>query len=282
MEIQNLRDVAVVIPIYRTDLETFEIISIDFNKKRFDGKEVFLVTPFKLQNHPRVIALAENIAARIESFNNGFFKNIEGYNKLMLNFDFYNKFSNFDYILICQLDALLISSNLDYWTSKKYDYVGAPWVSKVDNIIATKGVGNGGFSLRRVSKFLEVLSAKKLVFSELDYLNLSARSGLRNIVLLRLLNNPILRKLNINALAVFLFFFKANEDFFWSFFAKFFVKNFSLPDPEDALLFSFELYPRECLQFTKGVLPVGCHAWQKYDRNFWEQHLPELLDANKA
>ena len=274
------KELAVVIPIYRVELESFEILSLKFNQKRFDGKKVFLVAPNKLKDNPEFTTLANNIGAEEVFFPGKFFEDILGYNKLMLNFDFYNKFNAYEYILICQLDALLISENLESWTKNKYDYVGAPWVIKTTNAIELNSVGNGGFSLRRVRKFLEVLSSKKFVFRNSDYLNLTVRCGLRNIILLKLLDNMLLRRLNLSPLPIFLYFFKMNEDFFWSFFAKFFVENYSLPDPEDALLFSFELHPRECLELTKGVFPVGCHAWQRYDRNFWEQHLPELLDTS--
>lgn len=72
-----------------------------------------------------------------------------------------------DYVLVVQYDGFIL--NPDSWTDEflKYDYIGAPWLvadwSVRDfnfpiNLLGTKVVGNGGFSLRS-KKFLEV-SAK--------------------------------------------------------------------------------------------------------------------------
>ena len=100
------KELAIVIPIYRVELESFEILSLKFNQKRFDGKKIFLVAPNKLKDNPEFTTLAKNIGAEEVFFSGKFFKDILGYNKLMLNFDFYNKFNAYEYILICQLDAL--------------------------------------------------------------------------------------------------------------------------------------------------------------------------------
>jgi hypothetical protein len=72
-----------------------------------------------------------------------------------------------DYVLIVQYDGFIL--NPDSWTDEflEYDYIGAPWLvadwSVTDfnfptNLLGTRVVGNGGFSLRS-KKFLEV-SAK--------------------------------------------------------------------------------------------------------------------------
>ena len=49
-----------------------------------------------------------------------------------------------------QTDSMICSENKDLLDKfLKYDYVGAPW---------NHGVGNGGFSLRRKSKMLKIIS----------------------------------------------------------------------------------------------------------------------------
>jgi hypothetical protein len=37
--------------------------------------------------------------------------------------------------------------------------------------------------------------------------------------------------------------------------------------------FSFEVAPRYCFKMNRERLPFGCHAWSKYDQEFWEPFL---------
>jgi len=75
---------------------------------------------------------------------------IENYNKLLVSKDFYNNIPT-EIFLIFQTDSM-ICKEYNYIINDfiKYDYVGAPLKSKL--------VGNGGLSLRRKSKMLEILN----------------------------------------------------------------------------------------------------------------------------
>jgi hypothetical protein len=64
-----------------------------------------------------------------------------------------------------------------------------------------------------------------------------------------------------------------HEDYFWSYEARQYAEDFRIPEPIDALAFSFETAPRYCLTANSGRMPFGCHAWTKYDRSFWEPFL---------
>jgi hypothetical protein len=71
--------------------------------------------------------------------------------------------------LVFQTDSIIISRYAHLINSfLRYDYVGAPW-------IRNKQVGNGGFSLRRKSKMLEII--EKVPYSngknEDEYFSLS-------------------------------------------------------------------------------------------------------------
>jgi hypothetical protein len=72
------------------------------------------------------------------------------YNKLICTSDFTRKIPT-EQFLIFQTDTMICPSekNLIY-DFLKYDYVGAPWSFEGD-------VGNGGLSLRRKSKMLEII-----------------------------------------------------------------------------------------------------------------------------
>lgn len=71
------------------------------------------------------------------------------YNNLLVSKDFYDKIPT-EVFLIFQTDSIICSDYKDLINDFiKYDYVGAPW--KGGN------VGNGGLSLRRKSKMLEII-----------------------------------------------------------------------------------------------------------------------------
>ena len=96
----------------------------------------------------------------VEFFDKHYFESVSGYNSLCYKTDFYHRFSSYDYMLIYQLDAWVFRDELQYWCDKGYDYIGAPlfW-SYSENNYTTKisSVGNGGFTLRRVSYCINIL-----------------------------------------------------------------------------------------------------------------------------
>jgi len=61
-----------------------------------------------------------------------------------------------------------------------------------------------------------------------------------------------------------------NEDFYWSVIIPFFAKNFKRPTVQEALGFAFECFPKQCYEQNNRQLPFGCHAWEKYEPEFWK------------
>jgi hypothetical protein len=53
---------------------------------------------------------------------------------------------------------------------------------------------------------------------------------------------------------------------------------FKIAPLETALRFAFECVPRYCFEKNNHKLPFGCHAWQKYDREFWEPYLLKKIE----
>ena len=68
-----------------------------------------------------------------------------------------------------------------------------------------------------------------------------------------------------------------HEDAFWSFDAERFSPGFRRATVDEGLRFAFESAPRRCFELTGHKLPFGCHAWERFDRAFWE---PYLLPAD--
>ena len=74
---------------------------------------------------------------------------LQDYNNLMINTQFINSIPT-EIFLIFQTDSMICDTNKDLiYNFLEYDYVGAPW--------SEGGVGNGGLSLRRKSKILEII-----------------------------------------------------------------------------------------------------------------------------
>ena len=46
----------------------------------------------------------------------------------------------------------------------------------------------------------------------------------------------------------------------------------NIPTPEEASLFSLERSPRHLFEKNNQELPMGCHAWERYDKEFMQKY----------
>ncbi|MDR2057528.1 MAG: hypothetical protein LBP83_04470 [Dysgonamonadaceae bacterium] len=249
--------VKVVIPLYKSDLNNEELLSL---------KQCCAI----LSRYPIVIAKPESLnidllcrqypQLGIESFDDAFFKNLASYNRLMLSAEFYKRFLYYEYILIYQLDAYVFRDELELWCRKKYDYIGAPWIKRAslwkdlkNRLRKLAGIkekrpysaayykaGNGGFSLRRIQSFYEI------TMKETDCI--------------RTYLHPVEKHIRFKP-----------EDIFWALEPQRLGYPFVTPDYKEALLFAFDKYPRLCFNITKTI-PFGCHAWNRRKSfTFWKK-----------
>ncbi|UKT63815.1 DUF5672 family protein [Pedobacter mucosus] len=263
----NQKQCAVVIPIYKIPLSNFEKIAFEQCLKVLKDFTIVIIKPTDL-NLPDY--LSENTSSI--SFKNDYFKGIHGYNSLMLSEEFYAQFLNFNYILIHQLDAFVFSNKLDFWCSKNYDYIGAPWLRERQfkskykyykeelksfyhrryNVIEKNGmpaldkqmanqVGNGGLSLRKTKAFHEICITQK---EKIKY---------------------YLEKQN----AYF------NEDIFFSIEINRKKKLLKIPKYQEAIDFAFETQLEKALTLNHNQLPFGCHAWEKH-LDFWRPYFEDV------
>src|SRR5260370_19902360 len=234
------KEVAVVIPIYKPQMTAHEEISFDRCLKVLGHYPIILIAPagWDLTNY---LLAAPN--AELRRFAASHFDSVQTYSRLLLNKSFYDRFVDYRYILLYQLDAFVLSDQLREWCGRGFDYIGAPWIDfpGMQQLASETGpirhkfprwakglnttVGNGGFSLRRVRTFRIWLSL--------------ASSKARQ--------------------------WPHNEDGFWGFYAASFYPLFRVPRFELALRFAFELHPAKCFELNNRELPFGCHAWAKYD-----------------
>jgi len=242
--------VAVVVPISnRAELTPKENIS-KRHLFQFLGKyDRYLVLPKSLQ-----INLT---GFKYKRFSDRFFGSAAAHSKLLLSPNFYKAFKDYRFILIYHLDALVFSDQLEQWCEMDYDFIGPPWIKHEEapyagNKLYEGKVGNGGFSLRKVESFLKVLYSPIYTVHPSEYWNQNYASRPSHIKLVNY-HRKFLKRLKNRA--------------------KHYYPAFRIPSVEVALHFAFECVPRYCFEKNNYTLPFGCHAWQKYDRKFWEPYL---------
>ena len=253
------KKVIVVIPVYRSTLKSSEATALAHNLEVLKRYPTVFLKPEGLdlsqlcQQYPQV--------GEISVSNDwlGTKRGIDGYNDMTMSSDFYQLFSDYEYLFICHVDAWMFSDKLSDWCDRGYDHVAAPWptrprylhfplkqyirlrlwrkpAKKVIHCQMFGRIGNGGLSLRRVSVFHDccLKYAKEIAYFQAQ-------------------KHPLY-----------------NEDLFWALIPK----ELKLPTVEEALTFSFDLKPQLCYQLNGQHLPMACHGFNKPERvAFWKQFI---------
>ncbi|WP_432648239.1 DUF5672 family protein [Mitsuokella sp.] len=220
---------AIVIPLYKSwnNLTDTEQASLQRAIEIFPKYDIyFIMADSFVMNYPIIY---QSIPRR--RFSNRYFRGTDGYSELLLNSNFYVAFLQYDYMLIYQLDAWAFSDRLAEFMDMGYDYIGAvcedfPWIE------AGIHVGNGGFSLRRVSSCRKVTLLKNIVFDRFP----QYREECCRI-----------------------------EDFFFGLCYMIPELRFKVADENIARKFSMQYGVRE----ITDELPFGCHAFDKFDTTEW-------------
>jgi len=265
--------VAVAVPLCnRKELTADEQISFRHLMQYLGRYDKFLVVPKSLD-----ITVP---GSRNKEFPDHFFGSVSAHNRLMLSPQFYECFTDYKYILIYHPDALVFSDQLLEWCENDLDYIGSPWVNCPDSPwVKVPRVGNGGFSLRKVDSFLRVLHSDRYAIDTDRYWREFCQGKPRYARYLNLPRKYLKRLRMFNGAR-----WEAarwhsrpdgtrNEDHFWSDEAIKYDPEFKVAPFETGLRFSFEVAPRLCFEMNNRQLPFGCHAWQRYDRAFWEPYL---------
>ena len=273
---KNKKLVAVAVPLtekdYLSDEEKISIKHLETYLGRYDR---YLIEPqgmnFRLDGFG------------IKKFERDFFGSVEAHRKMLFSEKFYCSFENYRFVLIYHTDALVFSDQLEYWCEKNYDYVAPPWIPHKDAPYAGNNsfegkVGNGGFSLRKIDGFLGVLKSRRLwrdpairIREVLGSSRHPLRKAISLVKALRLFlpaYNGVRQELDS---------YSAPEDHFWANRAVHYHPGFHIASLDQALKFGFECVPRYCYEKNQYKLPFGCHAWERYDKDFWT---PFLLPKN--
>ncbi len=262
-----MKAACVVIPIHNKFPTDFELISFQQCFKILGKHPIYIIAP-------EGIDLTEYIKC-INNFQTIFINakwqsNVVNYNKLKLSRFFYNLFKEYKYLLTYELDAFVFKDELLDWCNKDYDYIGAPWFENFTEASATSemiGVGNSGFSLRKIS-IIDTLIINA------GYKDLYTSPGGGWAFLKSLVIDPFVKYYSLLSENVVIQNQRdISEDLFLYYSAKKIIPDYRPAPIEEAINFSFEVNPSVLFQLNNFKLPFGCHAWWRYDVEFWKPHI---------
>jgi hypothetical protein len=269
---ENQKEVVIVIPIYKSKPENVEWSSIKQTFRVLGEYTIAFVHPLELDVEVYKSFGGNSI---FQPFSDKYFLGIEGYNSLLLSQEFYERFTDYQFMLICQPDAWVFRNEISLWIQQSYDYMGAPWISEVkgDEIVYDiPSGGNGGFSLRNISVFLKVLRSRIRWYTPGECWNeIRKFHGLPG----SLLRIPVWVAMIMgyrNNVRWFVLTFGRNEDVFWSVYALKFLHSFKAAPGIEEINFAWEKCAPELFKL-QGKLPMGCHAWEKWYPEFWKKHI---------
>lgn len=265
---------AVAIPVHKPELSAAERLSLEHTVELLAGWPLFVIGPDRLGGSLDALCRRHGPRLGCKTYPDRYFASIGGYNALMRAKAFYESFGPYSHLLIAQLDALVLSDELEAWCRRGYSYIGAPWFvggSEPRLPLEFWGVGNGGFSLRDIADFLRVLNTPRRIPNFIKS-RAGGKAGITGLP--RRIKHERCFAYNVEPL-----FPRSNEDHFWGILVPAVYLFFRVAPPEVALGFAFEAAPRLAYGLNGQRLPFGCHAWERYDRAFWTEQLAFLRNA---
>ena len=261
--------VAVCIFVHKVELEWFEIISLIQCEKILHNYQIFLVHPkgLDVSEYHKVVPDLKYCACPPR-----WFKNLRSYNRMKIHPGLYKMFIDYEFMLTYELDSFVFKDALMEWCTEGWDYIGAPWyegIYNVDDRSEYKGVGNSGFSLRKISSCIRVLNDPKFILpiEEVWKDPRREKQPFFKSILGKCLNSSTRNHFHWLANS-----YQGNEDFFWGLEADKRFEWWRTADFDAASKFSFEANAPKLFSEVGG-LPFGCHKWDAVHQDFWRSHL---------
>ena len=224
--------VVIVVPVHKNEFNDYEKISLCQLFKVLSKYPICLAAPEGLDVS---IEDVENSRFNIEFFPAEYFESTVDYSRLLLSKSFYARFENYEYMLIYQLDCFVFRDLLSDFCQMGYDYMGAP-IHQDKGFWSEYHVGNGGLSLRKISKTIELLDNKEEVFKKHPYPDQLAKA----------------------------------EDVFFTYCGASAEYDYSVPEVDVANRFSLYVDSQEKKEsIINNGLPFGIHYFPTYYYDFW-------------
>jgi len=239
--------VVVLVPVYQPGLTPLEQYGLDRSLRQLKGRMVRLIAPAGLD---MAYYQARYPQLPVDRFASPAFESIAEYSRLLLSESFYARYASYDFMLILQTDAVLLRDALDEWCAQPFDYVGAPWPKPFELFVNTgrfegdagrhvrATVGNGGLSLRRIAKCAALLREFAVEIAVFQHTG-------------------------------------SSEDLFFATMGLL-SNDFVLPNEVTASRFAMEGRPSYYRHINGGHLPMGGHAWNKNEPEFWQAALGDV------
>lgn len=264
------RRVVVLVPTHLDQLNEKLAATLLHNAIQLDGYPLEVILPETCSPSWYETFFAEHgIDGKVRLVSAEYFGSPAAVNKMGTDPAFYRMYHEFDYVLICHLDAWIFRDWLVNWMEKKYDFVGAPlFLPDNDAVHFLRRMApfgcNGGLSLRRVASCIHVLEtfqpgrSTRYIARAVWFLARNRQWSLI-LILFRLLRElsadwrSTCEKYNIY------------EDVFFTIIAPLCGNPISIPASGEAMMFACEVnYPL----FQKEIFglepPLGVHGYDKY------------------
>jgi len=267
----------VVIPVHSATPSYYELISFKQCFEVLNGYQIYVVAPagIDLSRYEQLVPDFDVISVSKKWLSSRLY-----YNKLKLSNFFYQFFDDYTYMLTYELDAFIFKDDLEYWCSKEYDYIGAPWFQDNDPVESKMyGPGNSGFSLRKIASIKEGIKHVHIIPP-------SKYNAIKKQAWMQKYKSAILSVIGVFTYIGSLFHtenrsiqdadFMVEEDTIIVNYMSASTKNFKLAPVTDAYKFSFEVGPEVLFDMNGQHLPMGCHAWWRYNFDFWKPYIEKF------
>lgn len=231
-----MKKTVIVVPVYKPIMSELEHISFQQCIRVLGKYPIYLIAPKNL-NLSFYTDMGQVSIIRFEDDN---FLSLEAYSHLCMKQDFYKAFEQYDYMLIYQLDAFVFSDRLMEFCDKGYDFIGAPAPKTYWEDLPFQ-VGNGGFSLRKISSFIDITNHIEDIVSAFR----------------RDFGDSVIDSC-----------FKM-EDCVFAYCGYKDDICFCTPRMEDAFYFSVEFNINGVYEGINKSLPFGCHRWDRNKFDIW-------------
>lgn len=263
-----------IVPVYRSPGDAFERMSFKatcskYRYKVTDALYVITYDGMDLSEYEE-IASSCGVSFEVSYFPKEYFQGIHGYNLMMLGPAIYRRFEEFEYMLICQLDAMILGNDLQRWTEEGYDYIGGPISAPgCRHTVHFATVGNGGFCLRKISAMLKALGEEgPLTLKEM--LKMKRPSNPKFTPTKRLLYTLMVCASGRSSRLRGFISHWVMEDMYFSFALQGSPWQLRVPSPIEASRFALDLDPDFWYRENGNVIPFGAHKFGEYYDGFYK------------
>lgn len=254
----------IVVPVYRETPDELERLSLkQLDKVINNDHDIVFVRPKNGIDIKSYFDLITKTEVTSIAFDDKYFKNTMTYSQLCLSYEFYKCFERYNYMMIYQTDCWIFKNEIDKFCDMGYDYIGPPIYSKYSfwpsfKIGSRPMVGNGGLSLRKISKMLQITDPNGYIYNKFGKEQYE-KFDVEDVVICDLFAHMI---------------------------------YMNIPDYKVAEKFGFDFFPenKNAEELIKSTNPMACHrvfmlfnAWKTFIPEINDNHISELcqIEYNK-